>query len=135
MRYFDTDVLVHYFIGQDKVKHLQTIELYATASADQTFFISLLSLQELAYALAKLQLKKSKIRKAVLKWHSPELVDYDHLIFARAVELAQRLGFSNINDCLHTAIAEAHNCTDLITYNRKDFVRIQPLTSLKIIIL
>ncbi len=135
MRHFDTDVLVHYFIGQDKVKHLQAVELYASASANQTFFISLLSLQELAYALAKLQLKKSKIRKAVLKWHSSELVDYNYLIFARAVDMAQQIGFNNINDCLHTAMAEAYGCTELITYNRKDFVRIQPLTSLKITIL
>lgn len=32
-------------------------------------------------------------------------------------------------------MAEAHDCTELITYNRKDFVRIQPLTFLKITIL
>ncbi len=61
--------------------------------------------------------------------------DYSPGIFDRAFKLARQIGFKHINDCLHTAMAEAYGCTELITYNRKDFVRIQPLTNLSVTIL
>lgn len=59
---------------------------------------------------------------------------YNKVTFVRAIELANRIGFSDFNDCLHVAIAEEH-CTELYTYNARDFGRIQPLTTLTIHIL
>ena len=59
---------------------------------------------------------------------------YEILHFKRALELARKIGFQNINDCLHTAIAEEH-CDELCTYNEADFKRIQTHTRLKITIL
>lgn len=135
MQYFDTDVLIHYLINQDSLKHQQAQQLYHQAATNQTFLISLLSLQELSYALAKLQIVSTDIDAAVMHWHAAGLVNYTAGIFGRAVELARQIGFRNINDCLHTAFAEAHKCSELFTYNRKDFSRIQPLTSLRITIL
>jgi predicted nucleic acid-binding protein len=58
-------------------------------------------------------------------------VQYGLSEFTRAVKLAESIGFKDFNDCLHTAIAEQH-CSDLYTFNYKDFKRIQPLTSLNI---
>lgn len=75
------------------------------------------------------------IAATVKNWHSPDLVNFNVEMFARALHLAQQIGFKNINDCLHVALAEAHHCTELVTYNRKDFARLQPFTSLKINIL
>ena len=135
MRYFDTDVLVHYLVHQETEKHLQANELYVNSAAEKTFFITLLSLQELTFALAKLKVEKADIEDAIAKWHSPKLRDYSPSIFSRASELSRQIGFRHINDCLHTAMAEEYGCTELVTYNRKDFLRIQPLTSLEVIIL
>jgi predicted nucleic acid-binding protein len=135
VRYFDTNVLINYLVEQDTEKQLQAKRLYAESAANQTFFITLLSLQELTYALAKIKVEQAEIEDAYEKWHSPELQDYSPDIFARAFWLSRYIGFKHTNDCLHTAMGEAYGCTELITYNRKDFVRIQPLTSLKIIIL
>ena len=59
---------------------------------------------------------------------------YDKSTFIRAIELANQIGFSDFNDCLHVAIAEEY-CTELYTYNSRDFGKIQPLTSLTIHIL
>lgn len=54
--------------------------------------------------------------------------------FNRAKELAIKVGFNNINDCLHIAIAEKH-CRELYTFNKEDFTRLQKHTSLPIHIL
>lgn len=54
--------------------------------------------------------------------------------FQKAEIFAQSIGFQNINDCIHTAIAEATR-TELVTFNHSDFKRIQPLTNLKITLL
>jgi predicted nucleic acid-binding protein len=85
--------------------------------------------------MTKLQQPLVSINQAVEKLLLTNPVGYDLSSFRRAVQLAQQLGFKNINDCLHTAIAETQNCVELVTYNRKDFVRIEPLSSLKITVL
>jgi predicted nucleic acid-binding protein len=54
--------------------------------------------------------------------------------FARAIELANQIGFKDFNDYLHTAIAEQY-CTDFYTYNREDFKKIQNHAVLNIHIL
>lgn len=64
----------------------------------------------------------------------PLAVQYEAFHFERAIELAQKVGFQNINDCLHTAIAESY-CTELYTFNSSDFKRIQDHTNLIIHIL
>jgi predicted nucleic acid-binding protein len=51
--------------------------------------------------------------------------------YKRAFELASKIGFQNINDCLHVAIAELY-CKELYTFNKNDFERLKPLTSLSI---
>ncbi|WP_338872093.1 PIN domain-containing protein [Spirosoma sp. SC4-14] len=135
MIYFDTDVLIHYFVAYDLTKHQQAQRLVSQALNDSVFYVSLLSVQETTYVMAKLKQTNQSIQEAVDIMLATSPVNYDMSMFRRASNLAFDLGFLNINDCLHTAIAEAQNCTELITYNRKDFSRIQSLTSLKITIL
>lgn len=53
----------------------------------------------------------------------------------RGLQLAKKIGFKHINDCVHTAVAESLNCQVLYTYNKSDFKRIQKCTKLKITIL
>ncbi len=135
MRYFDTNILVHYFVDYDLGKYRESRELVREAVFNDTFHLSLLCVQETGFAMSKLKQTLSDINRAVEQMLANNPVGYQKADFDRACELAQTLGFNNINDCLHTAMAEAHGCTELLTYNRKDFVRIQPLTTLKIIIL
>ena len=61
-------------------------------------------------------------------------IDYDVEDLKRAVNIAKKVGFRNINDCIHTAIAESH-CSELITYNRRDFKRIRDFATVDIKIL
>ena len=59
---------------------------------------------------------------------------YDVEILQRAFDIAKIVGFRNINDCIHTAIAES-NCTELITYNKRDFSKIKEFTKIAVTIL
>jgi predicted nucleic acid-binding protein len=131
MIYFDTDVLVHYFMVQDAAKHQQATQLVRQATALGIFYVSLLSAQETAFVLAKLKQPPSTIQYAVDVLLSSGTDNYTRDEFRRAVELASRIGFKNINDCLHTALAETY-CSELYTYNHSDFGRIQGHTSLNI---
>lgn len=38
----------------------------------------------------------------------------------RGLQLAKKIGFKHINDCVHTAVAESLNCQVLYTYNKSD---------------
>ena len=135
MTYYDTDVLIHYFVNYEATKHLQAKQLVKQAVDDKTFYCSLLCVQETSFVMTKLQQSLENINQAVNQLLLTAPVGYDLPSFRRAFAMAQQIGFKNINDCLHLALAEAHHCTELITYNRKDFARLQPLTYLKITIL
>lgn len=134
MIYFDSDVLIHYLVVQDPQKHALATQLYEKAAKENRFFISLLSLQEVAFVLAKLKTPNDIITKKIAVFFSDRLVNYDLDLFKKACALAELIGFENTNDCLHTAIAETH-CTELYTFNKSDFKRIQNHTTLKITIL
>lgn len=93
--------------------------------------ISWLSIQEIGFVLAKLEQTTNFITSKLDLLISAEPALYGEREFKRAIELAQKIGFKDFNDCLHTAIAEQY-CTALYTCNYKDFKRIQPLTNLDI---
>lgn len=128
-------MLVHYFIAYDAVKHTQSKEIVTQALIDGSFYVSQLSMQELTHVMGKFNQPAPLVEEAmtILKAVSP--VNYDLIQFERALQLATRTGFSSINDCLHTAIAESQNCTEIITYNRKQFDSIRPLTKVNVTIL
>ena len=63
-----------------------------------------------------------------------EPLAYDLAVLQRAYDLANHVGFRNINDCIHTAIAESH-CTELITYNKRDFSKIKEFATVRVTIL
>ncbi|WP_138992792.1 type II toxin-antitoxin system VapC family toxin [Larkinella sp. C7] len=133
MIYFDTDVLINYLVEQDSAKNQQAIQLYQNASKEGLFFCSLLCLQESAFVLAKLKVPTRDIESLVDSLLAPPLVNYSVAQYRRAIELAKKVGFQNINDCIHTAIAETY-CAELYTYNQSDFKRIKKYTNLKITI-
>jgi len=135
MRCFDADVLVHYFVGYEPTKHQQALQLVQEAVEQKTYSVSLLGVQETIFVMAKLKAPLAEINDALKQLLLAKPIGYEIADFNRAAQFAQHIGVQNINDCLHVALAEARGCAELITYNRKDFVRLQPFTSVKIIIL
>ncbi|GGC07172.1 type II toxin-antitoxin system VapC family toxin [Dyadobacter sediminis] len=134
MIYFDTDVIIHYFIKQDLNKHNLAIKLFREAFQSNQFFCSLLCLQEASFVFSKLNMPNSDIDVMTNKLLISSPVTFDVGQFKRAKVLANEIGFHNINDCLHLAIAEVH-CNQLYTFNKSDFNRLKRLTKLELVIL
>lgn len=135
MTYFDSDVLVHYFVAYAPIQHQQSKAIVEKAMTDGLFYVSQLSMQELAHTMGKFNQPTPLVEEAMNILRATSPVNYDLTHFERAMQLATRTGFSSINDCLNTAIAESQNCTELITYNRKQFDIIKLLTNLNVTIL
>lgn len=135
MKYFDTDVIINAVIEQDAVKHQEAKTLLFNALNDNTFVISTLVIQEIGYALARIGLPTEEIERNLAFFSSLSVYLVEHASLTRGIVLAHQIGFKNINDCIHTAVAESINCEQLYTYNKSDFKRIQKLTNLKISIL
>ncbi len=91
-------------------------------------------MQETLFVLGKLKIPIKLIENTIEKLSSNEIINYNKLHFDRAVKLCKKTNFKNINDCIHTAIAEEF-CDELITYNKVDFKKIKKYTDLKITIL
>jgi predicted nucleic acid-binding protein len=134
MKYFDSDFLINSLVIQDSKKHIEANDLIESSLSGKTFAISLLSLQEVSFVLSKLNYSKDFINKNLNFYmrSNPFIPDLQN--FKRAIELAIHIGFSNINDCIHTAVAESY-CQELITFNRKDFNKLKKYSTIKIIIL
>ncbi|WP_157603432.1 PIN domain-containing protein [Spirosoma telluris] len=134
MIYFDTDVLVNFFVEQEATKHQLAGQLIKQATDQGLFFISTHSLNELVFALAKCRMTRDEIIENVSGLYVSEPVDVTVAHFKRATEIAYKVSFFHGSDCLHTAIAEQY-CNELYTFNRSDFQLIQHHTKLKITIL
>lgn len=131
MIYFDTDVVVHSIVIQDSQKHNHSIGIIKQAIVQDDFFITFVVLHETAFVLSRLGFSNEFIGNNVRRLSTFASFQYSKEIFSRACQLANKLGFRHINDCVHTAIAEQF-CDELVTYNKKDFSKIVPLTSLRI---
>ena len=134
MIYIDTDVLVHAYVVQDVAKNRQSNQLIRQANANDIAVISTLTVQELLFVLAKLGIDDEAIHTAYNEVMQLEPLAYDAAVLQRAFDMAKRIGFRNINDCIHTAIAEQH-CSELITYNRRDFRRIEEIARIRVTIM
>jgi len=133
MIYFDTDIWIHSLVEQDLEKHEQANEIIESYSK-QDYIISTLNYQEILFVLGKLKVSENEIKSIANDLFQLNAVNYSLTEIKRASDIAEQIGFRQINDCIHTAIAEKH-CTELITYNKKDFSKIAKLTSINIRIL
>ena len=134
MIYIDTDVLIHAYVIQDEGKHGQARELIKEAIAGEGAVISTLTIQETLFVLDRLDVASARIEVVYDALMRMQPIAYGIEDLQRAVNIATRVGFRNINDCIHTAIAESH-CTELVTYNRGDFNRIRSFATVDIRIL
>ncbi len=134
MIYIDTDVLVHAYVVQDREKNRRANEVIEQVNEGNSAAISTLSVQEMLFVLEKLRIDSQAIDTAYNEVMQLQPLAYDIEILRRAVDIAKQVGFRNINDCIHTAIAESH-CTELITYNKGDFRKIREFAKVKVTIL
>ena len=119
MIYLDTDVWVHAYAVQDEQKHRQANEIIERAYGSSGLVISNLCIQEMLFVLNRERFERGEIFAAYESLMRFRPVAYSMEDLRRAVEIARSVGFRRINDCIHTAVAEAH-CTELITYNGQD---------------
>lgn len=136
MIYIDTDVLVNFFIIQKQAPHLHPIarKTMEQVTNQGLFFISIHSLNELGFALAKCDVKREAILEHVASLYAanPVSATLNHL--KRATQIAYKVSFHHTSDCLHTAIAEQY-CDELITFNGSEFNLTRHHTKLKITVL
>lgn len=85
MIYFDTDVLINYFIEQDLNKNQQAVRLFQEATKDGQFFCSLLCMQELSFVLSKLKVSNELIENLTAELLTPLTVSYTIEYYRRAV--------------------------------------------------
>ena len=73
MIYFDSDVLVHYFVGYLPAQHTESKVHIERAMQNGLFYVSQLSMQELAHAIGKLNQPAPLVEEAIsiLKANSP----------------------------------------------------------------
>lgn len=132
--YIDTDVLVHAYIVQDAQKNRQANEVIERVIENDGAVISTLSIQEMLFVLEKLGIGSKEIGTAYEELMGLNPVAYGTEVLQRAVDIAKNVGFRNINDCVHSAIAESH-CMELITYNKRDFRKIKEFARILVTIL
>ena len=132
--YIDTDVLVHAYVVQDAQKNRQANEIIEQVNQNDGAVISTLSIQEMLFVLEKLGIDNKEIETVYEELMQLNPVAYDIDILQRAFDIAKSVGFRNINDCVHTSIAESF-CTDLITYNKRDFRKIKEFARILVTIL
>ena len=130
----DTDVLIHAYVVQDEEKNRQTNEVIEQVNENDIAVISTLSIQEMLFVLERLRIDPEEINTAYNEAMQLQPLAYDIEILRRTVDIAKQVGFRNINDCIHTAIAESH-CTELITYNKRDFSKIKEFATVRVTIL
>lgn len=134
MIYFDTDVLIHHLVYQEKEKHKIATKIFTKSLEKNTAIVSLLSLQEIAFVLSKLDFDNFEISDYINVFDSLHPPNYTLIEFQRAIDLAKKVGFSRFNDCLHLALAETYG-KEFYTFNRKDFDELKNHTELKVVIL
>ena len=99
MIYFDTDVLVNFYINQEQNKHNLAKQLIEQATNQGLFLISIHSLNELAFVLAKCRLNRDEIRANVQALYGANPVTATMNHFKRATELAYQISFHHSSDC------------------------------------
>lgn len=134
MVYLDTNILVYASINQDEAKREISLNLIDSLASSDSLVLSVLSLQELSFTLAKLGMDYQLIQEDIVFYRQFVASAIDLTLFDEAHHLAilsNRL--TSLNDALHTVYAKRY-ASKLMTFD-KDFTAFQPHTSLPIEIL
>jgi predicted nucleic acid-binding protein len=131
MIYLDTNVIINSIV--DNQKKSISEKIFIDLINSQKLLSSFLLVQEVCYVLSRHNISNSTIEKTAELLIDVSTKQNVETLYTRAIKLAKNVGFNNINDCIHTSIAEAF-CTEFITFD-KGFKNIIPYTNLKISIL
>ena len=134
MVYVDTNVLIYAGLEQDLNKKMIAMNLLENHAQNDTLQLSLLTLQEYSFTLAKLKIDNAITQQDIYYYsnHVKHLITKE--IFLSAVELCTTINYyRNINDVIHLKFAEQH-CDKLITFDN-DFKNLKPYTDMEIEIL
>jgi predicted nucleic acid-binding protein len=117
MLYLDTNILVYSLVNQDHGKMLASQALINQCIAHSSLLISPLTLQELAFTLAKLNLPQTMVSDSfeVFKAFAAFDIDLDLCDSGFQLALATNM-LRNINDAIHARFAERH-AARLVTYD------------------
>ncbi len=134
MVYLDTNIFIYASVEQDIEKKSISIELIQNLAKNSELKLSTLTIQEMAFTLAKLGVDLNMIKTDVeyymnyLSWQ----INIDTL--KDAVKLGLKANkLKSINDIIHLKVAEQH-CNKLITFD-SDFRSLQSFSNIKIEIL
>ena len=117
MLYLDTNVLVYSLVNQDSDKMLTSQTLINQCISDSSLLLSPLTLQELAFTLAKLNLPQAMIKDSfdVFKAFAAHDIDIELCDSAFQLALSSNM-LRNINDAIHARFAEQH-AAKLVTFD------------------
>lgn len=117
MLYLDTNVLVYALINQDTDKMVASQALINKAIADSSLLLSPLTLQELAFTLAKLNLPYPMIEDSFGVFKAFAVHEIDVKLCESAFQLALATNMlKNVNDAIHARFAERY-ATKLVTFD------------------
>ncbi len=108
MIYLDSGFVNNFLIVQYKESNRIALKRFEILKNERKAFISLHSLQEVAFVLGKLRMDIFQIEENILVLEKITNANYSMPEFIRAKYLVKKIGFQNINDCLHVAMAESY---------------------------
>jgi predicted nucleic acid-binding protein len=129
MHYYDTNVLVYSLVNLDDLKMQVSQEKLKESSKVGLLSISQLTLQELIFTLAKLNVKEDIIIGGfeIFKEFSKNAIDNEIII--KAFQICKEMNYyRNINDVIHLKYAEKY-CSKIITFDQhfKKFIDKTPI--------
>ncbi len=137
MLYLDTNVIVNAFLPENPKFEISS-KIFKEALSSNNLLCSSILIQEVCYVLSRhnvLPLSIQSTAHILLKHMSTRKNFQNHLdIVHNSISIATKVGFQNINDCVHLKEAEIMGCNELITFD-KGFKKLLHLTTMKITIL
>jgi predicted nucleic acid-binding protein len=134
MVYVDTNVLIYITVNQGEEKRDIAARLIRKLIEDNELFLSPLTIQELIFTLAKLNIDLDQVTRDVNFYMDYIQHTIDKNILKDAYALCKEINFCrNINDGIHLKVAEQY-CNKLVKFD-KDFKKFLNRTTIEIEIL
>ncbi len=134
MIYIDTNVIAYSCVNIGTSRQVYSKQLLEKIIREKDLILSPLVLQELAFVLYKLKVKKEKIANIIKFYEKYSKGNIDNDLVMAAFDLCFEIGnMKPINDAIHLKIAEKY-ASQIITFD-SDFKRLRRFTEMEIKIL
>jgi predicted nucleic acid-binding protein len=132
--YIDTNVIAYSCVNIGTSRQVYSKRLLEKIIREKDLILSPLVLQELAFVLYKLKVKKEKIANIIKFYEKYSKGNIDNDLVMAAFDLCFEIGnMKPINDAIHLKIAEKY-ASQIITFD-SDFKRLRRFTEMEIKIL